>query len=127
MHKHPIVIIDTNVIVFGIENSVDIFEVAKYTFPGCTTVISKGILHELHLLADKRGKFSPYAKAAIKLVENSTAEINADEGNVDKWIERYIATDSAIAITNDMKLKSLIKKKNRNAKVFSLGTDGKIR
>lgn len=120
-----VLLLDTSSILFGIENTVDIFDVLGYEFPQTRVEISEGILQELRSMSGSKRKEKGSSGIALALIKKNNININKDNGRVDAWIIRRAKEIGALVCTNDMVLKRLLKKDGIRS--ISVSRDGRIR
>ncbi len=118
-------ILDTSSILFAASNKIDIFEVARYSFPGCSLEVSDGIIAELKGMRGSTRKEKVYAGIALKMLDKSGIEVYKDNGKVDIWIVKRAQQSGAAVCTNDVNLKRYLKRSK--VKVFSISRDGRIK
>ncbi len=118
------IVLDTSSILFGFSNSVNVFSKAQEHFPGCTIVLSNGVISELEKLSKGNSKVSGYARIALLEIDAYKQKIEIEKSRmyVDKWIEAKSRHAGYIICTNDTALRKRIRK--GAAKVFALSRSG---
>ena len=119
------VIVDTSSIIFGISNSIDVFEKISEMLPGCVMLISNGVQRELKGIGLGKGRNSKYARISLELIGKKKLTVRRDDGNVDAWILKETASGKCAVCTNDTKLRRSLRQ--NGAKVLTLGMDGRLR
>jgi len=117
-----LVLVDTSSILYGLENSKDVFEITKSRFPGCDIMISKGVVAELSGLSNSAGKTAQLAKTALQIIKLKRIRVDNITGSADNWIFSKAIAEPSIAITNDTQLCKRLK--SRKVNTFKLSKKG---
>lgn len=106
------VILDTSFLLVPYKFHIDIFFEVSYLVGNVEFVLSRGIMNELKSLSNKKGRTALEARFATKMLERNTRSIKVVSSvePVDRWIVNYAKKYNAIACTNDMKLKNILKR-----------------
>lgn len=120
-----VLILDTSSILFAASNKIDIFSVARYSFPDYQIEVSEGIVAELKSMRGSSRKEKAYAGIALAMMRKSSIEIYKNNGKADIWIVKRAEEVGACVCTNDVNLKRYLKRDK--IKVFSISRDGKIK
>ncbi len=105
--------LDTNFLLVPYKYTIDIFEQMRYLIEGkIIFVISKGILNELNSISKIKGKTGLSARFALKLIEKNKENILIipSAGKVDEWLYLYAKENNAIVGTEDLRLKSRLRR-----------------
>ena len=117
-----LVLVDTSSILYGLENSKDVFEIAKSRFPGCNILVSKGVVAELSGLSSSASKTAQLAKTALQIIKLKKVRVDNITGSADNWIFNKAIAEPSIAITNDTALYKRLK--SRKLSAFKLSKKG---
>ena len=102
------VIIDTNALIYAVENKIDLFQLLK----GNELVIPNLVLEELQLIsrAAKKASDKKAAFMALKILEHTSFEIVYLYGETDNAIAELSRSVDAAVLTNDLILKRKLAK-----------------
>ncbi len=110
------VLLDTNCLVYSIQQKLDLFSHIEETFAGSEIRIEvpTGVLAELGSLTAGKGKDAHHASVALSLLKKKIAEGKASAvksvGNVDGWLVREGRKNRNITVcTYDARLKKYLK------------------
>ena len=119
-------IIDTSSMLFAFSYKKNLFDIAKYAFPGNKQLVSKGIINELTRISHNKGSKGTYAKIALLELKSKKVSVDNITGNADAWIlNKARASKDIVVITNDSALaRSLL---SEGAKVFKIAKSGILR
>jgi rRNA-processing protein FCF1 len=102
------VIIDTNALIYAIENKIDLFQLLQGNEP----IIPNLVLEELQLIsrAAKKASDRKAAFMALKVMEYTSFEIVHLHGETDKALAELAKSVDAAVLTNDLLLKRKLAK-----------------
>jgi hypothetical protein len=102
------IVIDTNALVYAVENKIDLFQMLK----GNELIIPNLVLEELQLIsrAAKKASDKKAAFLALKILECTSFEIIHLFGETDKAIAELAKSRDAAVLTNDLILKRKLAK-----------------
>ena len=117
-----LVLVDTSSIIYGLEHSKDVFEIANGRFPSHEILISRGVIAELSGLSNSNAKKAQLAKTALRIIKLKRIRVDNIKGSADDWILGKAVAEPSIVITNDTPLYK--KLKSHKVDVFKLSKDG---
>jgi len=106
------IIIDTNALIYAVENKIDIFQLLQ----GNELIIPNLVLEELQLIsrAAKKASDKKAAFLALRILECTSFEMIHLFGKTDEAITKFAKSEDAAVLTNDLALKrNLLKEKVR--------------
>ncbi|MBI2666812.1 DNA-binding protein [Candidatus Woesearchaeota archaeon] len=109
--EKKIVILDTNVLVTGVQWKIDIFlELEKVCDFAYQLAVLQGTINELKKIqAEQRGKFRDAAKLALLLLKKKKVRVLPEEGYVDALLVNHSRKGDVI-LTQDKELKKKLVK-----------------
>ncbi len=119
------IIVDTSAIVFAAENGVDIFATIEQRLPGCTMVVSTGIIEELERISGSALASKKAARLALEMMDAHKIKVLKGGNEVDAWIVKESSARKWSVCTNDIGLKKELKK--RKVEVLSASSNGILR
>lgn len=117
-----LVLVDTSSIIYGLEHSKDVFEIANGRFPSHEILISRGVIAELSGLSNSNAKKAQLAKTALRIIKLKRIRVDNITGSADNWIFSKAIAEPSIAITNDTQLCKRLK--SRKVNTFKLSKKG---
>ncbi|MEK6923267.1 MAG: PIN domain-containing protein [Nanoarchaeota archaeon] len=105
------IILDTNALVYAAKNKLDLVQTLKEKFGLLAIYIPNLVIEELKILANTADKASDRAAAslALKIINQKKIKEIQLSGETDKAIADYAIKHQSGVLTNDLKLKYLLK------------------